>query len=143
MPAYGAVKHAKDFEINIDDSGGDARDVSGDCIEFSWPMAAAVAEAMGAQDSYEEYVAGLKGSKVSGTFHVNDAATTGSWTVCSAALGSTRTFAYMPFGNTSGYPKISAEVIVTGLTVDTNLTSAAQFSIEGVSTSTVSVGTVS
>jgi hypothetical protein len=141
MPAKGTVSHGKSFRIDIDDTGSTARNVSGDCREFSWPLASAVAEAMGAGDSYEEYVAGLKGSKLSGTFMMNDVADTGSWTVLGDSLGATRSVAWYPFGNTGGYPKISADVVVTGVSPSGNLTDVITFKWDAVSTGTVTIGT--
>lgn len=142
MAAKGSVGHGKDFSIIIDDSGGNARDVSGDCRDFSWPAACAVAEAMGAGDASEEYVAGLKGSKISGTFMLNDAATTGSWTVMGDSQGGTRTVTFAPIGATAGYPEIEAEVMITEVNVTAGLTDTVTFTIAGVSTGDVTVTTV-
>ncbi len=60
MAIKGTVGHGKDFYFSVDiTTGGALTDISGDTTEVSWPQAAAIAEAMGAGDSYEEYVAGL------------------------------------------------------------------------------------
>jgi len=142
MAALGTVSHGKSQNIEIDDSGGDLRDISGDVRDFSWPQAAAVAEAMGCGDSYEEYVAGLIGSKVSLTAMMNDVATTGSWTVLGDSIGATRSVEWHPFGDSAGYPEISAEVICTGITPAAGLTDVVTFTWEGVTTSTITVTTV-
>lgn len=142
MAAKGSPAHGIDFDIDIDDGGGTARGVEGDCVDVSWPMAVAVAEAHGAGDAYEEYIAGLKGSRGSATFRMNDVATVGSWTVCGGALGATRTITYQPFGGSAGYPEIEAECIITEINPSSNLTSVTGFTISWVTTSTVTVTTV-
>jgi hypothetical protein len=142
MAVKGTVSHGKSFYVTIADNNGTARDVSGDCTELSWPLAAAVAEAMGAGDSWEEYVAGLKGSKISGTFMLNDVANVGSWAVLGQSIGAKRAIVWAPFGNTQDFPQFSATVVVTGLGVSTNLTSVASFKFDGVTSGTVTIGAV-
>jgi len=142
MAVLGTPGHGAAQNIQIDDSNGTLRNMSGDCRDFSWPLAAAVAESMGAGDSYEEYTAGLIGSKVSLTAMMNDVANVGSWTVLGTSLGTTRTVQWRPFGDTSDYPDFSAEIVCTGITVTAGLTDITTFTWEGVSTSTVTITTV-
>ncbi len=141
MAIKNSVAHGKDFNVKIDDSGGTQRDVSGDCTEFSWPQACAIAEAMGGGDAYEEYLAGLKGSKVSGSLMLNDTALTGSYTVLKGAVGAKRTVTYCPFGATVDWPRIYGEVFITEVSISTSLTSVATLAFSGVTTGSYTVDT--
>ena len=116
-----AKTHGKDAYFNIDDAGGDARDISTyvDNIDFSQDME--LAEVTGMTASSKSYIMGLYDGTISISGSWDDAATTGSETVLGAvaaaggelsATGSL-TWIYGPEGSTGGDIKYTGECFMT------------------------------
>lgn len=123
--AKGSVAHGKDAHLYV----GRA-DVSGDTTAVAWAMNTAVAEAMGLADSWEEFVAGLQGSKIGVEGLLNDDASLGAWGLHGNNIGSQLYMGFYPLGNTVGYPGLEAYPHMVSQTPLANLTSAVLHSWE-------------
>ncbi len=74
----------RSFRILWDDSGGTARDLSGDLIPGSISGGGLTfdeADMTGVSEAVYNYLRGHAASEISGNFHMNDTATTGATTV--------------------------------------------------------------
>lgn len=103
-----------------DDSGGTARDLSGDLIPGSiGPAGGKVGEEVdmtGVSDAIRKFLTGFSTSEIAARFHFNDTATTGSHTVMNNTVGTVGTIT-IEFGSngaapTTGDPKWSGEYVL-------------------------------
>lgn len=86
----GKDKIERGFRVKFDDTGGAARDLSGDLIPGSMSGGGKNLEEIdmtGVSDSVRKYLSGYSSSPVSGRFHMNDTATTGAFTVLKGQIG--------------------------------------------------------
>ncbi len=122
-----SVGHGKDFAVQIDE-----HDVSQQCVGLTWPITAAVAEAIGAQDTHEEYLAGLMTCKPTVGAMLNDA-TNAAYEVLDDKLGTKVYLGYAPFGLTAGYPALETYGLLTEQDLPANLTDVVKhnFSVQG------------
>lgn len=82
------------FRLSFDDSGGTARDLSGDLVPGSVSGGGLTydeADMTGVSESVRNYLSGHAESEIAANFHMNDTATTGATTVLNGQLGSTGT----------------------------------------------------
>jgi len=80
----GKNKVEKSFRIQFDDSGGTARDLSGDLVPGSVSGGGFTfdeADMTGVSNANYNYLRGHAMSEITATFHLNDTATTGATTV--------------------------------------------------------------
>ena len=80
----------RSFRILVDDSGDNPRDLTGDLVPGSLTGGGFVfdqAEMTGVSEAVKNYLAGHAEAEISGDFHMNDTATTGSHTVLSGIDG--------------------------------------------------------
>lgn len=110
--------------ILIDDSGGTARNLSGDLIPGSLQGGGFVydtAEMTGVSDAAKNYLAAHPTSEISADFHMNDTATTGSLTVLNARQGTGGTLEIRWGQNgaapTSGDPQWDGEYVLIDCSV--------------------------
>ncbi|MBK7181407.1 MAG: hypothetical protein IPH82_30225 [Chloroflexi bacterium] len=80
----------KSFRLQWDDSGGTTRDLSGDLVPGSISGGGLVfdeADMTGVSNTVYNFLADRATSEISATFHLNDTATTGAFTVLKATGG--------------------------------------------------------
>lgn len=80
----------KSFRLQWDDSGSTARDLSGDLVPGSVSGGGLVfdeADMTGVSNTVYNFLADRATSEISATFHLNDTATTGAFTVLKATGG--------------------------------------------------------
>lgn len=80
----------KSFRILWDDSGGTARDLTGDLVPGSVSGGGLVfdeADMTGVSETVYNFLADRAMSEIAGNFHLNDTATTGAFTVLKATGG--------------------------------------------------------
>lgn len=90
----GKNKIEKGFRIQVDDSGGTARDLSGDLLIGSITGGGVTLDEVdmtGVSESVYNFLAGHGTSEISATFHMNDTADTGAYTVLTGNNGGTGT----------------------------------------------------
>ncbi len=90
----GKNKVEKGFRIQVDDSGGAARDLSGDLVIGSLSGGGIIFDEVdmaGVSESVINFLSGHGNSTIAGNFHVNDTATTGAFTVINGNNGGTGT----------------------------------------------------
>lgn len=109
------------FRLMFDDSGGTARDLSGDLIPGSVNGGGKVldeVELTGVSNTVKNYLAGHANAPISARFHMNDTATTGAFTVLSGKVGAigTMTLQYGQSGAapTTGDPEWEGEYVFLG-----------------------------
>lgn len=84
----------RSFRILVDDSGGTARNLSGDLVPGSVSGGGLTfdeAEMTGVSETVKNFLAGHANSEISANFHMNDTATTGATTVLNGKVGSAGT----------------------------------------------------
>jgi len=87
--ATGKNKVERGFRLSFDDSGGTARDLSGDLVPGSVSGGGLVfdeADMTGVSESVYNFLRGHANSEITATFHMNDTATTGATTVLNGQL---------------------------------------------------------
>jgi hypothetical protein len=87
-------KVERSFRIYWDDSGGTARDLSGDLVPGSFSGGGLTfdeADMTGVSDGVKKFLTGHADSTVSGRFHMNDTASTGATTVFTGTEGQSGT----------------------------------------------------
>lgn len=102
----GKNKVERGIRLLIDDSGGTARDLSGDLVpgSLSGPgLSYEEAQMTGVSEAVRNYLAGHANSELTAQFRMNDTATTGAYTVLTGVLGSTGTIT-VQFGSASAAP---------------------------------------
>lgn len=110
----------KSFRIQWDDSGGTARDLTGDLVVGSLGNGGGLtydeADMTGVSETVYNYLSGHATSEISANFHLNDTATTGAFTVLKATGGlvGTLTLQYGQNGAapTSGDPEWEGEYVL-------------------------------
>lgn len=107
----------KNAIVQLDDSAGTARNVSTDVKSYTIEYSPNPEDVTGLTEGGQNYIPGQLISKLTLEMYYNSAATTGSWTVVRAALGSatSKTISFQPEG--------------TGLT----LSGEAMYNISGIS----------
>lgn len=113
--------------INVDDSGGTARDLSGDLVPGSLSGVGFTHGQIrmdGVSDSIMTYLADKADGNISCQFYMNDTATTGAWTVLKGIVGGaegTVTIAYGTSGApASGDPEYEGEHVCFSATLGNN-----------------------
>lgn len=84
----------RSFRIMVDDSGGTARNLSGDLVPGSVSGGGLTfdeADMTGVSESVKNFLAGHANSEITANFHMNDTATTGATTVLNGKVGSAGT----------------------------------------------------
>jgi len=84
----------RSFRIQVDDSGGTARDLSGDLVPGSLQGGGITfdqADMTGVSETVRNYLAGHGEAPITAQFHMNDTATTGSSVVLNAIAGQAST----------------------------------------------------
>jgi len=106
------------FTISVDDSGGTARDLSGDLVPGSIGGGGLVydeADMTGVSEAVYNFLAGHATSEITASFHMNDTATTGATTVLNGVDGTVVTIT-LAWGQgaapTSGDPDWEGEYVV-------------------------------
>lgn len=109
--------------IQWDDSGGTARDLSGDLVPGSLSgggLKFDEVDLTGVSEAVYNYLAGHAASEISAQFHMNDTATTGATTVLNSNDGSTGTLT-IAWGNgttaTTGDPEWEGEYVMLDDTI--------------------------
>ena len=96
----------RSIRVLLDDSGGTARDLSGDLVpgSMSGPgLSYEEAQMTGVSETVRNFLAGHATTEFVGQFRMNDTATTGSTTVINGKLGSTGTIT-VQFGQAGAAP---------------------------------------
>lgn len=114
----GKNKVEKSIRVLVDDSGGTARDISGDIVPgtLSGPgLSYESAEMSGMSEAVRNFLADKATTNVQFQTHMNDTATTGGMTVINGNLGGTGTIT-VQFGQsgaapTSGDPEWEGEFV--------------------------------
>lgn len=116
----GKNKVSKSVYILFDDSGGTARNLTGDLVPDSLSGGGFQFDQVdmtGLSESVYNYAAGLAQSTITGQFHMNDTATTGAYTVLTGMQGKAGTLT-LQFGSagaapTTNDPKWEGEYVLT------------------------------
>lgn len=119
------------LRIQYDDTGGTARDLSGDLVPGSLAVNGFTYEEIGmtgVSDAVENFLAGRASLDIAAQFYVNDTATTGAFTVLSAQAGTNTSTGYtltVQFGSagaapTTGDPELEGEFGLFGIPVSWN-----------------------
>jgi hypothetical protein len=89
----GKNKVQKSFRVSWDDSGGTARNLSGDLVPGSLSIGDEFEEAdmTGQSEELRNYLANHRDVEITARFHMNDTASTGASTVLNGQNGSTGT----------------------------------------------------
>lgn len=129
--------------IEIDDSGGTARNLTPDVEEVrGFGKSFRVLRVSGVDDDGERVSAGLQEAvEVVIEGDSNPLATTGSDTVLSGLLGGIGTISFGPYGNHSGTLKFSGEYLLKRWTLDTLKNGDVKFRAVFVQDAVVTVGT--
>ena len=114
----------KSFRILIDDSGGTARDLSGDLVVGSVSGGGLTydeADMTGVSETVFNFLSGHATSAITARFHMNDTATTGATTVLNGNAGGTGTLT-LQWGQsgaapTTGDPEWEGEYVLLDLTI--------------------------
>ena len=96
----------RSFRISIDDSGGTARDLTGDLVPGSVSGGGLIydeANMHGVSEAVVNYLANFANSEITAQFRMNDTATTGAFTVINGLNGSTGT-ATLRWGQSGAAP---------------------------------------
>ena len=101
--------------LAVDDSGGTVRDISNDIGDYGINIAQELVETTGLDKSAKERITSMSDGDVSLNGFFN-AASNKSHDVFKTRTG-TRTFDLRIGGNTSGYPKLAMETVVSGYAV--------------------------
>ena len=120
----GKDKVEKGFRLYWDDSGGTARDLSGDLVPGSVSGGGLTfdeADMTGVSETVRNFLAGHGDSEVSARFHLNDTATTGATTVVNGSNGGTGTLT-LQWGSdgaapTTGDPEWEGEYVLLSANV--------------------------
>jgi len=114
----------RSFRLSLDDSGGTARDLSGDLIPGSVSGGGLTfdeADMTGVSETVRNYLAGHAASVWTFQCHMNDTATTGATTVLNGIVGSTGTltaqWGQSGAAPTTGDPEWEGEYVVLDNTV--------------------------
>lgn len=101
--------HGRTAVFTQQDSGGTARDFSGDLNSVEFDQATAMAKSTGIGGSTDEtYLIGFRDNKFSLKAFFNDTALTGIYTVLSGISLAFKQAVYSPAGTTTGNVKITA-----------------------------------
>jgi len=118
MPASGQIV-AKDAFVQVEDSGGTARTVSGDVNQVTLSFPAETPENTGFGDNTRTRLPdGLKDWTLTGAGHFNDTATTGIETVFWGIHGKQTVANFGPAGSSSGYVKYSGSGILQDYSIE-------------------------
>jgi hypothetical protein len=111
-----AKQSAKNAIIQVDDSGGTARNISTDCVTFDIEDAVDPLEVTGFTQGFKNNVPGIKTKGITLEVRYNSAATTGAFTVLRGILGqsSSVTVSVQPEGSGLAY---SGEFMLDALPV--------------------------
>ena len=115
----------RSFLIQVDDSGGTARDLSTGLVRASISGIGLIyeeADMTGVSDGVVNFLTNHPSSTISATFHLDDTATTGAFTVLKGIEGGAAGTLTCQFGQsgaapTSGDPEWEGEYIFTGMQV--------------------------
>jgi len=135
-----AKGHSRSSKFSLDNSGGSLTDITAyvDTVNLQDAVDASEVTVLGANS--RTYIEGLAGTTISVSGPLDS--TLYSQIVGIRQSGSTRSFEYLPLGNTGGYPQITGECFVSSFSVNAQVGSPATFSATLTVTGDVTYGTV-
>ena len=121
-----AFVHGKSGYVNLDDTGGTARDITAYCDSVDFPETIETAETTAFGATSKSYIVGLRDSTIS---------ISGKWdaTLDGYMIGTepaSRTWIFGPAGSTGGNVKYTGEAILTNYSVSTSVGDVVTFSAD-------------
>ncbi len=140
-----AKSHGKALFFTLDDQGGTGtRDISAHISEvIGLPGDIDLADSTGGGATGHSYFPGLQKASFTLRMFMDDAASTGSWTVLKnfQTDTTTRSFVFGPKGSTSTYPKISGECVIRRISIPCRVSDPNIMEVECELDGAVTIGT--